>query len=119
MNPAEPGPGGRERRVLLQALEVQVTREAPLLGVVTELVAAQEELIRLGAGGDITAELPPLGRRERQRQRRHDALCQVVLDREDVANRRLCRVGPEERTGRSVRELARDANRVAGTQECP
>ena len=45
MDPAEARPRGRVVRIFLDALQVQIARDAPLLRVVTELVAAQKVLV--------------------------------------------------------------------------
>ena len=117
MDAAEARPRWRVTGILLDTSEVQIARDAPLLRVVTELVAPQKVFVGLGDCGDVALEHVLLARRQRQRERGDDAPGELVLDLEHVADRHLRGVGPQQGAARRVGELRRDAKLVSSTQQ--
>ena len=114
--PAEPGPGRSEAWVQLQAALVQIARSHQPLVHAGEVVRSKVERIRIGV-------VRRVGRgrrhsRQRKRQRVHHAPCDVVLQAEQIAERRLDRVRREQRAARRLDELHRGSQLVAGAQQC-
>ena len=95
---------------------VQVARPRESVVGARQLVRSKVELV--GAG---VVRRVGRGRRrstaQRQRQRLHDAPRDVVLQPEQVAQRRLDRVRGEQRTAGGLDELRRGSNLVAGAQQ--
>src|SRR2546422_8364027 len=58
-----------------------------------------------------------LARRQRQRERLDDARGEVVLEFEDVAERQLRGLGPDERAARRFNELRAHAKLLAGDRK--
>ena len=113
---AQARPGRSELRVQLQAALVQVPRLREMVVAPRELVGAEEELVRARV-----ARLVGRGRRrlapERQRERLHHAPGHVVLEMEEVTQRRLHGVRREEGAPRRLHELRRDPELIAGPEQ--
>jgi len=114
--PAEPRPGGGEVGVVLQALPVQVARHVELVVATRDLVGAQVELVGARAAGDVAgARLRSQGQGEGLRE----AAGQAVLEREEIAEGRLDRMGEDQRSRGRLRELDRHAQLVTRPQLRP
>jgi hypothetical protein len=67
MDAAEPRPRGREGGIFFHRAQVQIARDDILLGIVAELVAAQEKFVRLRTGRHVAFQLSLIAFGERQR----------------------------------------------------
>ena len=85
----------------------RLERRPPLPAVAAQLVRAQIQLVGGRRRGHVLLEHPALARGERQRERLDDAAGEIVLEAEEVADRRLRGVGPEHRRAARVDELRR------------
>ena len=116
MAAAEPRPPRREGRVLVDTLPVEVAGHGHVRPVAHHLVRPQVELVGPGARGHPAAPLP-LALGERGGERLHDPPRELVLQLEDVAERRLESLRRHERAGRRLHELSGRAQLLARAQE--
>ena len=100
-------PRRRESRILAHALDQQIPRDGPPLGVVEMTVAAQVQFVRSRTGGRVTLEDFLLARREGFDQRIGNPLAQLVLYANQIVKWDLDPVRPEDR---SVRHGCRRAS---------
>jgi hypothetical protein len=115
MAAAEVGPGGSEARIQLQAALVEVARpREPVVGP-RHLVAPQVELVGARVVGRVR-EGRDAASPERKGERLDHAPGDVVLQVEEVAQRRLHRVRREQGASRCFDELGRGAELVTGAQ---
>ena len=116
MAAAEPGPRRGEARIELEALLVEVARRGDAVVGARQLVGAQVQLVGARdrpAGPAPAAALPASGSDERL----GDAPGDVVLQPEQIAERRLHGVRREQRAARRLDELRRRAQLIAGAQQ--
>src|SRR5215813_831310 len=84
IDPSETRPPRREPRILGHAAFVEIARDAPLLRIDAELIAAQKEIVRGLTRRDIGAESLLVARGEWNGQRVDDASRQLILKLEEV-----------------------------------
>ncbi len=119
VNPPEPRPRRRVTRVGFDASQVEIASRAPLLGVLAELIGAQIVFVGLGTCRDVLPQHSLLTGAEFERERRDDALGELVLQAEHVANRGLRGMRAHQCSAGRVRELRRNANLVARGEQRP
>ena len=114
---AQPGPRRREQRVERHAPLIDLAGLRDPVPVPGQLVAAQVQLVGLGVARHVAVADTTALIAERLRQRRDDAADQLVLQREHVLQRVLCRVRPYHRPGWRLDELDRRPQLAAGAQD--
>ncbi len=92
-------------------------RATPCAVIRRQLVRSQIELVRFGARRHVVLQHPVLPRRQGQRQRLDDARGKVVLESEEVTERQLRGLRPDERAVRRFDELRAHAKLLAGAQQ--
>ena len=113
----QPRPRRGVARVERDRALVQVAYLRPLRRVGGHLVAAQEQLVRLGAGRDVLPQRPLVVPCQRHVQGGDDGLGQCVLELEEIVNRRLDGVRPQQRPFRNRHQLRRQPQLVARPHE--
>ena len=102
----EAGPRGSEGRIQLQAAPIEIARRRePVVGA-GQLVRPEVELVGAGVARRVERGRG-LDAREREREGLHDAVGDVVLKPEQVAQRRLHRLRREQRPARGLDQLRR------------
>lgn len=112
---AQSGPRGRVGGILLQTLQIQIARLSGGLIVPAELRRAQIRLIGTRTGRDVLLQRALFVAGQGHRQRRDDLTRQIVLQREQIAERGLRPVRPLDGAGWRVHELGANPELVTDT----
>ena len=74
-------------RIEVEGLQVQPSRDRPILWLLSEFVGAEEMLVRLGRGWCVAAKLLAIASGQRQPQRPHDPFDEEILQPEEISQR--------------------------------
>ena len=113
---AEMGPRRRKARIEIEGVPVEIARLRQPRIRARQLVRAQIELICARALRRIRRRRRQSSR-QRQRQRLHHAPREIVLQPEEIAQRRLDRVRGEQRPAGRFDQLRRGSQLIAGAQQ--